>query len=159
MRSKEWRRVALPGALLVGVVTSGLMVSADAAPPPPGPVAAVGENPAVQQWFKRQEAARIALNNALQQAYLQLDGAPGAANGCAQVRDASRAVLGLPPTPKQTLNPLVVAGVSQFQDGAIACLAGDTAGARQLFAAGAQARADADNEVEDVLEAPDGTVK
>lgn len=159
MRTRRWRRVTVPGVVLIGLVAGGMVVTADAAPvPPPGPVAAVGENPAVQAWFKRQEGARIALNNALQQAYLQLDGARGAGNGCAQLKAASEVVLRLAPTPKVTLNPLVVAGVSQFRDGAVACLAGDIAGARQLFAAGAQARADADSQIDEVLEAPNGAV-
>ena len=159
MRTRRWRRAALPAALLAGVVVTGLAVSADAAPPPPGRGPAVGENPAVQMWFKRQETARIAVNNALQQAYLQLDGVRGAGNGCAQLRVTSEIVLRLAPTPKQTLNPLVVAGVTQFRDGAVACLAGDVAGARQLFAAGAQARADAEDQLDEVLEAPNGAVK
>jgi hypothetical protein len=159
MSSSRSRRLVLPGLLLAGLVASGCAVSAEAVPAaPPMPAPAVGDNAAVQTWFKQQEKARIAVNNALQQAYLQLDNAPGAGNGCAQLKAAAEAVLALTPPPKQALDALVEAGVAQFRDGAVACLAGDVGGARGLFATGAQARADAENEIEEVLEAPNGTV-
>ena len=159
MSSSRSHRMFLPGLLLAGLVASGCAVNAEAAPAAPAtPPPAVGDNAAVQKWFKAQEKARIAVNNALQQAYLQLDNAPGAGNGCAQLKTAAEAVLALTPPPKQALDPLVDAGVTQFRDGAVACLAGDIAGARGLFATGAQTRADAENEIEEVLESPNSAV-
>jgi hypothetical protein len=104
------------------------------------------------------EAKRIALNDALQQAYLQLDGVPGATNGCAQLKAAAEALITTGRTPKRALDPVVISGVAGFRDGADKCLAGDPAGARQSLAAAAQARADAENQLEEILEAPNGQV-
>jgi hypothetical protein len=62
------------------------------------------------------------------------------------------------PTPKHALDPQVVAGIDQFHTGARQCLAGDLTGARQTIAAGAQARGAAENEIEELLEAPNSAV-
>jgi hypothetical protein len=151
-------RGALAGvllALLVGVWT----VVASAAPPPP-PAVIVGTNPAVQAWFKNHEAQRIELNDALQAAYQQLGqgSAPGPGDACARLLKATDAMLATLPTPKQSLNPLVVAGVGQFKAGAQQCLAGNAAAARKSLAAGASQRAPADLEVDEILEKPDASV-
>jgi hypothetical protein len=120
----------------------------------------VGTNPAVQAWFKNQEPERIELNNALQAAYQQLgQGAtPGPGDACARLLKATDAMLATLPTPKQSLNPLVVAGVGQFKAGAQQCLAGNAAAARKSLAAGASQRAPADLEVDEILEKPDASV-
>jgi hypothetical protein len=142
-------------ALLIGVWT----VVASAAPPiPPNPI--VGTNPAVQAWFKNHEAQRIELNNALAASLKQLDqgATPAPGDACARLLKATDAMLATLPTPKQTLNPLVVAGVGHFKAGAQQCSAGNAAAARKSLAAGAAARAPADLQVDEVLEMPDGSV-
>ncbi len=158
MRGSRTR--ALAGLLLAGALTAGCGAHADAAPgAAPGPPAeAVAANPAVQQWFKRHEPERIAVNNALAQAYLQLDAAPGAGAGCAALQKAADAMLRALPTPKKALDPQVVAGVAQLRTGAQQCLAGDLTGARTSLAAGAAARAAAEDELEEILEAGNGSV-
>jgi hypothetical protein len=141
---------------VLGVVWAAI---ATAAPPPP-PAEIVGTNPAVQAWFKAHEVERIAVNDALQAAYQQLgQGAtPGAGNGCQQLLDAANAMLATVPAPKQALTPLVVAGVGQFKAGAQQCLAGNAAAARSTLAAAAQVRADADLQIDEILEQPNGSV-
>jgi hypothetical protein len=116
----------------------------------------VAMNPAVQQWFRRHEPERIAVNDALQQAYVQLDTGTGA--GCARLGEAAAAMLSTLPTPKHALDAQVVAGMDFFRTAALQCAGGDLAGARTSIAAGATARADAENELEELLEAPDGSV-
>jgi hypothetical protein len=116
----------------------------------------VAMNPAVQQWLKRHEPERIAVNDALQQAYTQLNG--GGGNGCAQLGKAAAAMVAALPTPKHALDPQVTAGLDLFRTGASQCSAGDLAGARKSVDAGTAARAAAENELEDLLESPNGSV-
>lgn len=156
MTSRTLHRVA-PGVLLAGLLTSGCAAAVAATPPPPGPPDAVGMQPAVEQWFKRTEPQRIALENALQQAYDQMSSGTG--NGCAALEAAASAVLATLPTPKHTLDSLMSAGVAQIRTGAADCVAGNLSAARSAIAAGAAARADADDQLDDVLEAPNASVK
>jgi hypothetical protein len=160
MRRSGSRGGALAGLLLAGLLSAGCATTADAAPggPPGPPDDMVATNPAVQQWFKRHEPERIAVNNALAQANLQVAQAPGATTGCAALQKAADAMLAALPTPKKALDSQVVAGVAQLKTGAQQCLAGDLAGARASLAAGAAARAAAEDELEEILEAPDGSV-
>jgi hypothetical protein len=160
MRRSGSRGGALAGLLLAGLLAAGCATTADAAPggPPGPPDDMVATNPAVQQWFKRHEPERIAVNNALAQANLQVAQAPGATTGCAALQKAADAMLAALPTPKKALDSQVVAGVAQLKTGAQQCLAGDLAGARASLAAGAAARAAAEDELEEILEAPDGSV-
>jgi hypothetical protein len=155
MRKFAFSRTALPGILLAVLLAGGVAagVVADAAPSPPGPPSIVGTNPAVQQWFKRHEPERIAVNDALSRVNNQME--PG---GCTALQQASDAMLAALPTPKRALDEHVVAGIEQFRTGADQCLAGDTAGAAQSIAAGVEARANAEDELEEILEAPDGSV-
>jgi hypothetical protein len=152
------RRGVLPGVLLASLLAAGCGVGASAAPsgPPASPDAMVATNPAVQQWFKRHEPERIAVNDALAQAYQQLN--QGAGTGCAALQQAADAMAAALPTPKKALDPQVVAGIAQFQTGAQQCLTGDLAGAKASIDAGAAARAEAENELEEILEAPNGSV-
>ena len=177
MHGYRWRRGALPGLLLVSLFAGGCAAetrtstaaatfSAGASPaaattPPAAtsPPADVASNAAVQAWFKRTEPKRIAVNDALLKAYQQLDGVAGAGNGCAQLQAAADAMIATLPTPKRALDVPVVAGIALFHSGAVACIAGNTAAARQLLAAGAQARADAENILDEILESPNATVK
>jgi|tagenome__1003787_1003787.scaffolds.fasta_scaffold20717853_2 hypothetical protein len=160
MRRHKLHRGALAGvllALLVGVWTA---VAFAAPPQAPAPPRTVGTNPDVQAWFKIHEAQRITLNDALQAAYEQLGQgpAPGPGDGCARLLPATDAMLATLPTPKQTLNPLVVAGVGKFKAGAQQCLAGNATAARRSLADGARERADADLQIDEVLETPDAQV-
>ena len=159
MRRRTLYRLVLAGLVLPLLVSAWAAV-AIGAPTPPAPTRSVSTNAAVQAWFTSQEAERVALNNALQAAYEQLgDGrTPGAGTGCAQLLQAADAMMATLPTPKHSLDPLVVTGVGQFRAGAQQCLAGDAAAARASLAAGARARADADLEVDEILEAPDASV-
>jgi len=159
MLGHSLHRGALTGLLVALLVTCWAAVALGAAAPPPPP-RIVATNPAVQAWFKSQEAERIALNNALQAAYEQLGNgpSPGPGNGCAQLLEATDVMLATLPTPKRSLNPLVVAGVGQFKAGAQQCLAGNAAAARRTLAAAAEIRADADLEVDEILEAPNASV-
>jgi hypothetical protein len=155
------QRRGLVGLFVAGVLVSGCAGNAVAAPPSGnggqgGPQDQVAANPAVQQWFKRHEAQRIAVSDALQQAYVQLD--TGAGNGCAQLGNAAAAMLATLPTPKHALDTQVVAGVEQFRAGALQCSAGDLAGAGQTIAAGAEARATAEAEIEELLESSNAGV-
>jgi len=156
MTSRPFHRVA-PGALLAALLTSGCAAAVAATPPPPGPPNAVGMQPAVEHWFKRTEPQRIALENALQQAYDQLGSGTG--HGCAELEAAADALLATLPTPKHTLDTLMSAGVAQIRTGAADCVAGDLSGARSSIAAGAAARATADDQLDEVLEAPNASVK
>ena len=151
---------ALTGLLLAGVLTAGCATTAEAAPGgPPGPPSdMVATNPAVQQWFKRHEPERIAVNDAIAQANAQVAAVPGATAGCSVLQRAADAMLAALPTPKKALDAQVVAGVAQLRTGAQQCLAGDLAGARTSLAEGAAARAAAEDELEEILEAPDGSV-
>lgn len=178
MHGYRWRRGALPGLLLVSLFAGGCSAetrtstpaatfSAGASPAaattPPvatSPPADVASNAAVQAWFKRTEPKRLAVNDALLKAHHQLDGVAGAGNGCAQLRAAADdAMIATLPTPKRALDVPVVAGIALFHSGAVACIAGNTATARQLLAAGAQTRADAENILDEILESPNATVK
>jgi hypothetical protein len=147
-----------PGASKVGSAAMSHPQSGNAPKVASGP-ADVGSNPTVQQWFAAHGAQRLAVNDALGRAYLQLDKAAGGANGCTDLRSAAVAMLATLPTPKRTLDPFAVAGITQFKTGAEQCLAGDTAAARASLAAGAQARGDAENELDEILEAPNASVK
>ena len=118
----------------------------------------VATNPAVQQWFTRHEPERIAVNNALAQANAQVAAVPGATAGCSALQRAADAMLAALPTPKKALDSQATAGVAQLRTGAQQCLAGDLAGARTSLAAGTAARAAAEDELEEILEAPDGSV-
>ena len=128
---------ALAGLLLAGVLAAGCATTAEAAPGgPPGPPSdMVATNPAVQQWFKRHEPERIAVNDALAQANAQVAAVPGATAGCSALQQATDAMLAALPTPKKALDPQVVAGVAQLRTGAQQCLAGNLAGARTSLAA------------------------
>ena len=92
-------RRCVPGLLLAASLT-GCAGAAAATAPPPGPPNAVGTQPAVQLWFERTQPQQIALQNALQQAYVQL--AQGTGNGCASLDAAAQAVLATLPSPKPT---------------------------------------------------------
>ena len=158
--SKLWfSRRALPGTLLAGLLAVGFGVGVVAeaapapAPAPPGPPSIVGTNPAVQQWFKRHEVERLAVNDALGRVNTQME--PGS---CTALQEASDAMLAALPTPKRALDEHVVAGIEQFRTGAQQCLSGDTAGAAQSIAAGVEERAHAEHELEEILEAPDGSI-
>jgi hypothetical protein len=156
MRRLGFSRRAVPGVLLAGLLAGGigLGVVAEAAPSPTaGPPGIVGTNPAVQQWFKRHEPERIAVNDALGRVNSRME--PVA---CTALQQASDAMLRALPTPKHALDPQVVAGIAQFRTGAAQCLAGDTTGAAQSIAAGVAARAAAEDELEEILEAPDRSV-
>jgi hypothetical protein len=120
----------------------------------------VGTNPAVQAWFKNHEAQRIELNDALAASLKQVGqgSTPGSGDACTRLLKATDAMLATLPTPKQRLNPLVVAGVGHFKAGAQQCIAGNAAAARKSLAAGAAARGPADLEVDEVLEMPDESV-
>src|SRR4051812_13978202 len=100
MNGHRSRGRALAGLLLAGSLTAGCGASAEAAPAAPAPPAdaMVATNPAVQQWFKRHEPERIAVNDALALAYGQLDRAPGATTGCATLQKAADAMLAALPT-------------------------------------------------------------
>jgi hypothetical protein len=63
------------------------------------------------------------------------------------------------PAPKQALTPLVVAGVGKFKAGAQQCLAGNAAAARDTLLAAGKARADADLQIDEILEKLNGAVK
>jgi len=95
---------ALAGLLLAGVLTAGCATTAEAAPGgPPGPPSdMVATNPAVQQWFKRHEPERIAVNDALAQANAQVAAVPGATAGCSALQRAADAMLAALPTPKSS---------------------------------------------------------
>jgi hypothetical protein len=182
MRSRDVRTAALTGLFSAALLASGCSAHTDtAAIQSPGPFNAgsaatlkaptsnippgasgsadVGSNPSVQQWFTAHEAQRLAVNDALHRAYLQLDKAAGGANGCSDLRSAAVAMLATLPTPKRTLDPLAVAGIAQFKTGAEQCLAGDIATARASLVSGAQARGAAENELDEILEAPNESVK
>jgi hypothetical protein len=157
-----------PGRAMLGLVLAGLLLTGcaeggAAAPPPrpPSPVDSVAMNPAVQQWFKRTEPQRIAVNDALGQVNSQLTQGTSAtaATACAQLLEAAKAMLATLPTPKHALDPQVVAGVDQLRTGAEQCIAGDLAAARPSISAGADARAAAEDELEEILEAPNASVK
>jgi hypothetical protein len=143
-------------ALLIGVWTA----VAFAAPAPRALPVLVGTNPDVQAWFRSHEAQRIELNNALQAAYQQLGQGPtpGPGDACQRLLEATDAMLATVPTPKKTLNPLVVAGLGKIKAGAQQCLDGDADAARRSLADGAAERADADLEIDEVLETPDAQV-
>jgi hypothetical protein len=163
MRRSRLHKSAV-GGLLLAVLVVGWAAIAVAAPPsapPPPPAVIVGTNPAVQAWFKAHEPERIALNDALQAAYQQLGQGPAPlpGDGCQRLLDAARAMLATVPAPKAALTPLVVAGVGQFTAGAQQCLAGNAAAARKTLTAAGQVRADADLQIDEILEQPDGSVK
>jgi hypothetical protein len=161
MRRRTLYTGAIPG-LVLAVLVGGWTVVAFGAPPsaPPGPPVLVGTATDVQAWFRSQEAERVALNDALQAAYEQLGEGPtpGPGDGCSRLLQAADAMLATLPTPKRALNPLVVAGVGQFKAGAQQCLAGNASAARTSLAAAAEVRAEADLEVDEILEAPDASV-
>ena len=163
MRRRQLHKGVIGGLLLVvlAVGWAAIAVAAPPAAPPPPPAVIVGTNPAVQAWFKNHEPERIAVNDALQAAYEQLgQGAtPGPGDGCQRLLDAARAMLATVPAPKQALTPLVVAGVGQFTAGAQQCLAGNAAAARKTLTDAGQIRADADLQIDEILEQPDGSVK
>jgi hypothetical protein len=163
MRRGQWRAGAVVGLLLavLGVVWAAIATAAPPQNPPPPPAVLVGTNPSVQAWFKAHEPERIAVNDALQAAYAQLGqgAAPGPGNGCQQLLDAANAMLATVPAPKAALTPLVVAGVGQFKAGAQQCLAGNAVAARRTLQAAAQVRADADLQIDEILEQPDGSVQ
>jgi hypothetical protein len=148
------------GGLLLALLVAGWAAIAVAAPPPP-PAVIVGTNPDVQAYFKSHEPERIALFDALQAAYQQLGQGPtpGPGDGCQRLLQATDAMLATVPAPKQALTPLVVAGVGQFKAGAMQCLAGNATAARKSLAAAAKDRADADLQIDEILEQPDGSVK
>jgi hypothetical protein len=149
-------RRCVPGMLLAASLTGCAGAAAATAPPPPGPPNAVGTQPAVQRWFERTQPQQIALQNALEQAYVQL--AQGTGNGCASLDAAAAAVLQTLPSPKRALDAAVSAGIADLRTGAEQCLAGDPAAARRSLAAGAAARAKADTTLDDILEAPNAGV-
>jgi hypothetical protein len=155
------QRKSVIGALLLALLVIGGAAIAFAAPPPP-PAVIVGTNPAVQAWFKNTyEPQRLALFNALEAAYQQLGqgSAPGAGDGCQRLGQAAGAVLGMTAPPKSTLQPLVVAGVGQMKAGAQQCLSGQAAAARATLQAAGKARGDADLQIDEILEQPNGSVK
>ena len=155
-------RATAVGLFLVSLLASGCAGGADAAPgaPPPGnPPELVAMNPAVQQWFKRHEPERIAVNDALQQVQLHIDDAALVEGACSRLQQTAADMLAALPTPKHALDPQVVSGMEQFRIGAQQCLAGDLGGARQSIAAGIEARAAAEAELEELLEASDGSVR
>jgi hypothetical protein len=161
---RRHRRTGLVLLLLAVVgVAVGWAAIATAAPqaPPPPPAELVGTNPAVQAWFTAHEPERIALNDALQAAYDQLGqgAAPAVGDGCQRLLQAADAYLATLPTPKGALTPLVVAGVGQFKAGAQQCLAGNAAAARNTLARAGQARADAQLQIDEILEQPNGSVQ
>ena len=161
MRTRRLHRGAL-AAGITAVLLAGTMAYALAEPstPPSAPEDSVAVQPDVQGWFQAHEAERIAVNDALQQTNAAIaagaTGDPTAA--CTALQQASDAMLAALPTPKQSLDAQVVAGIEQFRTGARQCLAGDLAGARQTIAAGVEARGIAENEIEELLESPDGSV-
>jgi hypothetical protein len=148
-------RRSVPGLLLAASLT-GCAGAAAATAPPPGPPNAVGTQPAVQRWFERTQPQQISLQNALEQAYVQL--AHGTGQGCASLEAAAAAVLRTLPSPKRTLDAEVSAGIADFSTGAEQCMAGDLVAARSSLAAGAAARARADTAMDETLEAPNASV-
>jgi hypothetical protein len=163
MRGSNVRKGAVGGMLLAVLVVgwAAIAVAAPSSAPPPPPAVIVGTNPAVQAWFKAHEPERIAVNDALQAAYQQLGQGPAPApgDGCQRLVAAADAMLATVPAPKQALTPLVVAGIGQMKAGAQQCLAGDAAAARRTLMAAGKVRADADLEIDEILEQPDGSVQ
>jgi hypothetical protein len=160
MRRLVLHKGVVGGLLLVFLVVGGAAIALAAPPPPPAVI--VGTNPTVQAWFKNTyEPQRIALFNALEAAYQQLGqgSAPGPGDGCQRLLQAADAVLGMPAPPKQTLQPLVVAGVGQIKAGAQQCLSGQAATARNTLQAAGKLRGDADLQIDEILEKPNGSVK
>lgn len=160
MRGNRSKRTAFLGVLVTGVAAVGVAsaFAAPAAPPLPTAPAMVGTNPGVQTWFKKHEPQKIALDNALQLAYEQLSsGTPS--TGCAQLAAAANGWLATLPTPRHALDQQVGAGIAQFKTGAAQCIAGDKASAQKSLVAGATLRAAAQAAIDELLEAPNGTVK
>ena len=117
----------------------------------------VGTDPGVQRWFKQHEPQKIALDNALQLAYEQLSsGTPS--TGCAQLAAAATGWLATLPTPLHALDQQVGGGIAQFKTGAAQCIVGDKASAQKSLVAGARLRAAAQAAIDELLEAPIGTV-
>jgi hypothetical protein len=160
MGGNRSKRTALLGALLAGVLAVGVASALAVPPAPPLPTAPamVGTNAGVQTWFKKHEAQKIALDNALQAAYRQLStGTP--TNGCARLMTAANGWLATLPTPRHALDQQVVVGIAQFKAGAAQCIAGHSVAARKTLVAGAALRATAQEAIDEILEAPNGTVK
>lgn len=164
MRGRRMHRATVAGVIVAGLLASGMayaLAAPGGSPGAPPPTNSVGINPAVQRWFQRHEAERIAVNDALQQVNAALPQGTTADRtaACARLQQASDAMLAALPTPKRALDAQVVAGIDEFRTGARRCLAGDLAGARLTLAAGVQARGAAENEIEEILEAPNSAVK
>jgi hypothetical protein len=128
-------------------------VSPVAAARPAVPIRAVpGSNPSIQKWFLSRDKLRVELNNLLLPfAQNQLTSTTTSKADCARLAVVSR-LLNADHGPLAEVDTLGRTGLTQFSQGASACLTGDLAGAKQAILAGLAARATAQAQLDNTLD-------
>ena len=139
---------------------AGLAVSAAAAAPGATPAPQVtagdqapGEDPAVQEWFQRQQGDEIEFQNALLQAEHGI-AAPSASTtaSCRRLDRAARALQGALPAPNAALNGPVGGWLTDILSATGACMRGDVKGAAVSITQGVVKRAAAQDTIDEVLD-------
>jgi len=154
-RRSRLRRASV--ALAVGLVATGIVVAPNAFDAPAvaqtEAAAPPGLQAPVQRWLKDRERLEIELNNALvpfvQQQIADTARAPGI---CRRLVLASRALIRMGAAPHAQVDQLARAGVAKFEQGAVACLAGDRASAQRLVTEGLAERSTAQEPLDELLE-------
>jgi hypothetical protein len=141
--------IALTLGLASASVAAGPFDSAkvEAADPPPG------VQPAVQKWLKLREKSQIELNDALVPIVQKKIEQPGAAPpACRRLATVTKVLLTMSAAPHPKVDQLARAGLTKFEQGAAACLAGDLANAERLVAEGLTERAAAQEPFDETLD-------
>lgn len=166
VRSRHRPRRRLRVALIGGIVLLLTWVSVGAARDDPqgsavqagvSPVAAdpipPGLRTPVQAWMKGRERKVIDLNNAL--VPIVRGQSPSGRSGraaCARVLAAAKAMSGRAKAPNAQVDTLARTGLAKIEQGAAACVAGDTVGGKQLITQGLADRTAATERFDETLE-------
>ena len=160
---RAWRLGLIVVALVLAVAAviavplsqrgPGAPIAPVAAAKPAAPGRSVpGNDPAIQHWLLSHDKLRIELNNLLLPfAQNQVASAASAKSHCARLAVVAKQ-LNANHGPQAKVDTLGRAGLTQFEQGAAACLAGDVAGAKQAILAGLSARTTAQAQLDETLD-------
>jgi hypothetical protein len=162
-RVRAWRLGAIIVALVLAVAAVIAVPLSQRGPSHPlAPVAAAqpaaparavpGSDPAIQHWLLKRDKLRVELNNLLLPfAQNQVTSAATAKSQCARLQVVAK-LLNADHGPQAKVDTLGRTGLTQFEQGAAACLAGDVAGAKKSILDGLSARATAQAQLDNTLD-------